>query len=239
MASSSSAPPPPTAACGWAALPRDVLWSLFTELGHLDLLSGGDGLTCAAWRRLARDEPALWRRIDLTVPEDDEEEEDEDDAAEDDEDEEEEEGTIFSLFADDEGDGYDDCRIYWQKTPANKKVADDGDLISNDGESDDDFDGDSMLALFSDAPVCPEKNSTPAEDDDDGGGLSDDGDESLHLFDDTDRTTMTRRKHRPSRMMATTRRRRRTVKSSATTSMHGLFDDTDDNDDMLDDELAS
>ncbi|CAL4899506.1 unnamed protein product [Urochloa decumbens] len=65
MASSSTAPLPPVAT-GWAALPRDVLWSLFTELGHREVLSGA-GLACVAWRRLARQEPALWRRIDLTT----------------------------------------------------------------------------------------------------------------------------------------------------------------------------
>ncbi|CAN6342800.1 unnamed protein product [Urochloa humidicola] len=65
----SSAPPPPPGS-GWAGLPRDVLWSLFTDLGQREVLSGA-GLACAPWWHLARDEPALWRRIDLigdTVP---------------------------------------------------------------------------------------------------------------------------------------------------------------------------
>ncbi|CAL4906844.1 unnamed protein product [Urochloa decumbens] len=67
MASSSfSSVPPPPAAIGWAALPRDVLWSLFTDLGQREVLSGA-GLACAPWRHLVRDEPALWRRIDLTA----------------------------------------------------------------------------------------------------------------------------------------------------------------------------
>ncbi|CAN6355982.1 unnamed protein product [Urochloa humidicola] len=56
-----SAPP-----SGWAGLPRDVLWSLFTDLGQREVLSGA-GLACAPWRHLARDEPTLWRRIDLTA----------------------------------------------------------------------------------------------------------------------------------------------------------------------------
>ncbi|KAF8659759.1 hypothetical protein HU200_058221 [Digitaria exilis] len=70
---SSSAPPPP--ASGWAALPRDVLWSIFTALGQREVLSGA-GLVCAAWRDFARREPVIWRRIDLTTPEDDVVEED-------------------------------------------------------------------------------------------------------------------------------------------------------------------
>ncbi|KAF8666368.1 hypothetical protein HU200_053471 [Digitaria exilis] len=70
---SSSAPPPP--ASGWAVLPRDVLWSIFTALGEREVLSGA-GLVCAAWRDFARREPAIWRRIDLTTPEDDVVEED-------------------------------------------------------------------------------------------------------------------------------------------------------------------
>ncbi|CAL4892356.1 unnamed protein product [Urochloa decumbens] len=65
MASSSSVRSPPAASC-WAALPRDVLWSLFTDLGQREVLSGA-GLACAPWRHLARDEAALWRRIDLTT----------------------------------------------------------------------------------------------------------------------------------------------------------------------------
>ncbi|CAN6329024.1 unnamed protein product [Urochloa humidicola] len=202
MASSSSSTPLP-AASDWAALPRNVLLSLFTELGHRDLLSSA-GLACAAWWRLARDEPALWCRIDLTLPG-----EGDDDAAEDDEDEEEEEETMLSLFDDDDDGYYDRRRFYWQKTPA-KVVANDGDLSDDDGswmfdlfddgekmhyagESDDDFDGGSMMALFGDAPICPEKNNTPAEDDDgtaeeDDCGekvIDDDDDESLHLLDDT------------------------------------------------------
>jgi len=62
--SSAPPPPPPPAASGWAGLPHDVLWSAFTVLGQREILSGA-GLACAAWWRFARDEPALWRRIDL------------------------------------------------------------------------------------------------------------------------------------------------------------------------------
>ncbi|CAL4906850.1 unnamed protein product [Urochloa decumbens] len=185
MAASSTPPP----ASDWAALPRNVLWSIFTELGHHEVLSVA-GLACTAWRRLARDEPDLWRRIDLTVPEKEEDDDEEEEVSDD----EEQEGNIFSSF-DDDDDGYGyGRRIYWQKTPA--KVADDGDLISDDDEI-------SMLDLFNDtaedAPICQEKNNTPVEDDSDDtvqekdGTAEDDHDggdvvvnESLHLFDDTD-----------------------------------------------------
>ncbi|TVU50372.1 hypothetical protein EJB05_01742, partial [Eragrostis curvula] len=68
-----AASPPPPAARGWASLQSDVLWSVFLSLGQREVLRGA-GLACAPWWRLARDEPALWRRIDLTAPADDEEE---------------------------------------------------------------------------------------------------------------------------------------------------------------------
>lgn len=48
----------------WAALPSDLLWSVFAAAGQEEILRGA-GLACSAWRRAARDEPALWRRIDL------------------------------------------------------------------------------------------------------------------------------------------------------------------------------
>ncbi|KAL6651999.1 hypothetical protein ACP70R_010924 [Stipagrostis hirtigluma subsp. patula] len=60
MASSSRAPAPRD----WAALPRDVQWEVFRRLPHADILCGA-GLVCASWRRLATDEPMLWRRIDI------------------------------------------------------------------------------------------------------------------------------------------------------------------------------
>ncbi|KAL6622938.1 hypothetical protein ACP70R_032817 [Stipagrostis hirtigluma subsp. patula] len=63
---SSSAP----ASGGWAGLPRDVLWDVFLRLEQRDVLAGA-GLACAGWWRFAREEPALWRRIDLTKPDDD------------------------------------------------------------------------------------------------------------------------------------------------------------------------
>ncbi|CAN6338270.1 unnamed protein product [Urochloa humidicola] len=195
MASSSTPPP----ASRWAALPRVVLSSLFTKLGQREVLCGA-GLACVAWRRLARDDPALWRRIDLTVPEEEDEDEDDDDAAEDEEEEEEEEENIFPLFDDDVGYAYDGL-ICWQKTPAKDDhggssddgdesslfdLFDDGEKTHYAGESDDDFDGDDMDDDMEETPAKQEE-----EDDDtaeDGGGdviSDDDDDESMHgLFDD-------------------------------------------------------
>ncbi|KAM0877647.1 hypothetical protein ACQ4PT_035360 [Festuca glaucescens] len=58
----------------WAALPRDVLWVILSLVPQADVLRGA-GLVCASWRRLALNEPLLWRRIDLAADEDDEEDE--------------------------------------------------------------------------------------------------------------------------------------------------------------------
>ena len=54
----------------WASLPRDVLLEIVVRLPQLDILQGA-GLVCAPWRRVASDEPTLWRSIHLTL--DDEE----------------------------------------------------------------------------------------------------------------------------------------------------------------------
>ncbi|XP_062195318.1 putative F-box/LRR-repeat protein 23 [Phragmites australis] len=65
--------PPPTQPHGtreWAALPCDVIWDIFCRLRHVDILRGA-GLACASWRRVAVDEPTLWRSIDLAFDEDD------------------------------------------------------------------------------------------------------------------------------------------------------------------------
>ena len=48
----------------WSALPRDVLWVILSLVPQADILRGA-GLTCTSLRRLALDEPLLWRRIDL------------------------------------------------------------------------------------------------------------------------------------------------------------------------------
>nr|CAB3482396.1 unnamed protein product [Digitaria exilis] len=39
----------------WAALPQDALGAILRKLDHV----------CRSWRRAARDDPALWRRIDM------------------------------------------------------------------------------------------------------------------------------------------------------------------------------
>jgi hypothetical protein len=49
----------------WASLPSDVLLVILSRIPQADLLCGA-GLACASWRRLAVDEPLLWRRIDLS-----------------------------------------------------------------------------------------------------------------------------------------------------------------------------
>lgn len=59
-----ASPPAAVASKDWAALPSDLLWSVFAAAGQEEILRGA-GLACSAWRRAARDEPALWRRIDL------------------------------------------------------------------------------------------------------------------------------------------------------------------------------
>ncbi|TVU05034.1 hypothetical protein EJB05_48182, partial [Eragrostis curvula] len=53
----------------WAALPADLLCDIFHRIRHADIL-GGAGLACASWRRVAADEPTLWRCIDLNFEED-------------------------------------------------------------------------------------------------------------------------------------------------------------------------
>ncbi|KAM0877650.1 hypothetical protein ACQ4PT_035362 [Festuca glaucescens] len=50
----------------WAALPRDVLWVILSLLPQTEVLRGA-GLACAPWRRLALDDPLLWRQIDLAA----------------------------------------------------------------------------------------------------------------------------------------------------------------------------
>ena len=59
--SSASAAP---AARDWASLPPDILISVFLMLGPAEIMRGAERV-CAAWRRVAVDDPALWRRIDM------------------------------------------------------------------------------------------------------------------------------------------------------------------------------
>ncbi|CAO2187354.1 unnamed protein product [Urochloa humidicola] len=52
------------AARDWASLPPDILISIFLMLGPYDIMRGADR-TCTAWRRVAVEDPDLWRRIDM------------------------------------------------------------------------------------------------------------------------------------------------------------------------------
>ncbi|KAJ3693593.1 hypothetical protein LUZ60_009073 [Juncus effusus] len=49
----------------WAELNGDILMEIFRMIGILDVFKGA-GSVCRAWRRVAKDEPDLWRRIDMT-----------------------------------------------------------------------------------------------------------------------------------------------------------------------------
>jgi hypothetical protein len=42
----------------------DAISSILHKLDHVDILTGA-GQVCRSWRGAARDEPALWRRIDM------------------------------------------------------------------------------------------------------------------------------------------------------------------------------
>ncbi|CAL5003456.1 unnamed protein product [Urochloa decumbens] len=44
--------------------PHDILHSIFVTLGYREIMHGAE-LVCKAWRHVAVDEPALWRRIDM------------------------------------------------------------------------------------------------------------------------------------------------------------------------------
>jgi hypothetical protein len=46
----------------WADMPLDWILAVFHKLDHIDILMGADQV-CRSWRRAARDEPELWRRI--------------------------------------------------------------------------------------------------------------------------------------------------------------------------------
>ncbi|KAL6658882.1 hypothetical protein ACP70R_002922 [Stipagrostis hirtigluma subsp. patula] len=48
----------------WAELPWDALLAVLRRLDHAGVLMGA-GQACRPWRRAARDEPELWRRVDM------------------------------------------------------------------------------------------------------------------------------------------------------------------------------
>ena len=50
---------------GWAELPADALSCVLHKLSLEELLLGGVAEVCRSWRRAAREEPELWRRIDV------------------------------------------------------------------------------------------------------------------------------------------------------------------------------
>ncbi|KAJ4754804.1 RNI-like superfamily protein [Rhynchospora pubera] len=49
----------------WSDLPRDVLLLIFLKVGLLEVLRAA-GSVCRSWRKVAEEEPDLWRRIDMT-----------------------------------------------------------------------------------------------------------------------------------------------------------------------------
>jgi F-box-like len=53
--------------CGrnWAELQRDVLIVIFLKVGLIEVLRAA-GSVCRSWRRAAKEEPGLWRRLDMT-----------------------------------------------------------------------------------------------------------------------------------------------------------------------------
>ncbi|KAK3121213.1 hypothetical protein QOZ80_8BG0648250 [Eleusine coracana subsp. coracana] len=54
--------PSPAVERDWAALPRDILFSIFLKLGPRETMLGAE-FACTAWRRVAVEEPSLWRSI--------------------------------------------------------------------------------------------------------------------------------------------------------------------------------
>ncbi|KAE8770002.1 hypothetical protein D1007_58328 [Hordeum vulgare] len=58
-------PPPPPPERDWAELHPDLISCILHRLDQAELLVGGAAGVCSSWRRAAREEPELWRRIDL------------------------------------------------------------------------------------------------------------------------------------------------------------------------------
>lgn len=51
----------------WAALPHDILFAIFLKLGPCEIMQSAE-LVGTAWRRVAVEEPSLWRCIDMSTP---------------------------------------------------------------------------------------------------------------------------------------------------------------------------
>ncbi|TVU02051.1 hypothetical protein EJB05_52417, partial [Eragrostis curvula] len=49
----------------WAALPHDALLEVFLRLDARDIMWSVE-VVCKAWRRVAMEEPTLWRHVDMT-----------------------------------------------------------------------------------------------------------------------------------------------------------------------------
>ncbi|TVU02059.1 hypothetical protein EJB05_52425, partial [Eragrostis curvula] len=56
--------PPAPETRDWASMPRDILSTVFLNLGPREVMLGAE-FACTAWRRAALDEPALWRRVGM------------------------------------------------------------------------------------------------------------------------------------------------------------------------------
>jgi hypothetical protein len=50
----------------WAELPADAILCVLHKLSLVELLLGGVAGVCRSWRRAAREEPELWRHIDVS-----------------------------------------------------------------------------------------------------------------------------------------------------------------------------
>jgi hypothetical protein len=60
-----SHPSAPSEPRDWAALPQDILITVFLKLGPREIMLGAE-FVCTTWRRVAVGEALLWRRIDMT-----------------------------------------------------------------------------------------------------------------------------------------------------------------------------
>ncbi|KAJ3693596.1 hypothetical protein LUZ60_009076 [Juncus effusus] len=49
----------------WAELNGDLLILIFRMVGTIDVLKNA-GFVCCSWQKVAKDDPELWRRIDMT-----------------------------------------------------------------------------------------------------------------------------------------------------------------------------